>query len=57
MTAFDLDGMVQEAMQLTRSRWENEAQARGVRIQVSFDSSALPRVPGRASEIRESWPT
>ena len=53
VTAFDLDAMVQEALQLTRSRWENEAQARGVRIQVGFEPSALPKVPGRASEIRE----
>ena len=50
---FDLNAICQEAMQLTRSRWENEAQALGTRIQVVFEPGDLPKVPGRPAEIRE----
>jgi len=50
---FDLNGVIQEALQLTRSRWENEAQAKGTRIQVVFEPGDLPSVPGRSAEIRE----
>jgi GAF domain-containing protein/ActR/RegA family two-component response regulator len=49
----DLNGLIQEALQLTRSRWENEAQAKGIRIQVVFEPVPLPKIPGRSSEIRE----
>jgi GAF domain-containing protein len=51
--ALDLDTVIGEGIQLTRPRWEHEAQIRGARIEVIYDRSPLPRVPGRAAEIRE----
>jgi GAF domain-containing protein len=51
--ALDLDAVIGEGIQLTRPRWEHEAQIRGARIEVIYDRAPLPRVPGRAAEIRE----
>jgi GAF domain-containing protein len=51
--ALDLDAVIGEGIQLTRPRWEHEAQIRGARIEVLYDPAPLPRVPGRAAEIRE----
>ena len=51
--AVDLDAVIGEGIQLTRPRWEHEAQIRGARIEVIYDGAPLPRVPGRAAEIRE----
>ena len=51
--AFDLDATVREGIQLTRPRWEHEAQVRGARVDVIYEPVVLPRVPGRAAEIRE----
>ena len=52
-TGIDLNALIEEALQLTRSRWENEAQAKGIRIQMVFEPVPLPKVPGRSAEIRE----
>jgi GAF domain-containing protein len=51
--ALDLDAVIGEGIQLTRPRWEHEAQIRGTRIEVVYDPAPLPRVPGRAAEMRE----
>src|SRR4030095_4018567 len=51
--AFDLDATVREGIQLTRPRGEHEAQVRGARVDVIYEPVVLPRVPGRAAEIRE----
>ena len=51
--AFDLDAIVRESIQITRPRWEHEAQVRGARVDVIYEPATLPRVPGRAAEIRE----
>jgi GAF domain-containing protein/CheY-like chemotaxis protein len=50
----DLNDVVQEAMQLTRSRWEHEAQLKGTRIDVGFEPATLPRMVGRSAELREA---
>jgi CheY-like chemotaxis protein len=48
-----LNATVREAIDLTRSRWEHEAQVRGARIELTFEPGALPAVSGRNSELRE----
>ncbi len=50
---FDLNDTVREGIQLTRPRWEHEAQVRGARIEVIYEPVTFLRVPGRAAEIRE----
>jgi len=51
--AFDLGDTVREGIQLTRPRWEHEAQVRGARIEVIYEPVTFLRAPGRAAEVRE----
>ncbi|MBI1737063.1 MAG: GAF domain-containing protein [Candidatus Rokubacteria bacterium] len=48
----DLGEVVREVIELTRPRWENEAQSRGVRYDVAVEGAAPP-VAGRPEELRE----
>ena len=48
----DLGEIVREVIELTRPRWENEAQSRGVRYEVGVEGTAPP-VAGRPEELRE----
>ncbi|MBI2203350.1 MAG: GAF domain-containing protein [Candidatus Rokubacteria bacterium] len=48
----DLSELVREVIELTRPRWEDEAQSRGVRYEVRMDGTAGP-VAGRPEELRE----
>jgi signal transduction histidine kinase len=50
----ELNAVIQDALQLTRSRWEHEAQLRGARVEVVFVPGAVPPVHGRAADIREA---
>ncbi len=49
----DLNATVRESIDLTRSRWEHEAQVRGAKIELTFEPGTLPSVSGRNSELRE----
>ncbi len=50
----DLSRVVEEAVELTRSRWKDEAQARGVVYDVRVETVPLPPVAGEPSELREA---
>jgi PAS domain S-box-containing protein len=51
----DLNLLVQQVLTLTRARWSDMAQQRGVVIQTSVDlTPGLPAVMGSESEIREA---
>jgi signal transduction histidine kinase len=52
-TRFDLNTVVQEGIEFTRSRWQDEAQVRGTPIEVLFEPGTVPEVSGRGAEIRE----
>jgi signal transduction histidine kinase/ActR/RegA family two-component response regulator len=49
----DLHVMLQDAIEFTRPRWENEAQAAGITIEMHLDSRPAAWVTGRANELRE----
>ena len=49
----DLHVMLQDAIEFTRPRWENEAHAAGITIKMHFDSQPEAWVAGRANELRE----
>jgi PAS domain S-box-containing protein len=51
--AIDLPEVVREAVELTRGRWKNAVQARGVTIEVHLDLQPVPEVGGNPSELRE----
>jgi CheY-like chemotaxis protein/anti-sigma regulatory factor (Ser/Thr protein kinase) len=50
---FDVNAAVQEAIEFTRPRWQDEAQLKGAPIEVTFERAPLPEVSGRSAEIRE----
>ena len=49
----DLNQLVQDSTNLTRARWRDEAQARGLNYEVELDLQPLPVTRGAASELRE----
>jgi len=49
----DLNHLVQDSTNLTRARWSDEAQARGLQYEVELDLQPVPVVFGAASELRE----
>ena len=49
----ELNSVVQDVVELTRSRWHGEAQQRGIRVEVKLDLGEIPAINGNASELRE----
>ncbi|HAM54510.1 MAG TPA: hypothetical protein DCQ64_03535 [Candidatus Rokubacteria bacterium] len=50
----DMNTLVHDAVTLTRGLWKNEAETRGLRIEVSTDLEETPPVPGNTAELREA---
>ncbi len=51
--AVDLNRVVQEALEVTQSRWLEDAQSRGVTIHMRTDLTPVPPVSGDPAELRE----
>jgi signal transduction histidine kinase/CheY-like chemotaxis protein len=49
----DLNQAVRDAVEMTRTRWRDESQSRGIEIRVALDLGAVPTVDGQPSELRE----
>ncbi len=49
----DVNQLVQDSANLTRARWCDEAQARGLQYDVELELQEVPAVRGSASEFRE----
>ena len=49
----DLLDVVREVVEMTRPRWKDEAQSRGVSYEVSIEGGPVPWVAGRPEELRE----
>ncbi|TET08178.1 response regulator, partial [Candidatus Aerophobetes bacterium] len=52
-TRVDLKKIVEDAVEITRSRWKDEAQKKGITITLTTSLDELPPVFGNASELRE----
>jgi len=51
----DLNQVVQQTLEATESSWRQEAQRRGIRIEVATSlTPSLPEVPGDPAELREA---
>lgn len=50
----DVDKLVQEVVEVTRAKWEDEAQVKGVKIEVETDLGGVKPVSGNPSEIFEA---
>jgi PAS domain S-box-containing protein len=49
----DASRLLRDAVEITRTRWENEARMRGLHYEVELDSEPESFVSGNASELRE----
>jgi signal transduction histidine kinase len=49
----DLNQLAQQALEMTRSQWRDEAQARGIQIQVQLEPGDIPAVAGQPTELQE----
>jgi PAS domain S-box-containing protein len=49
----DLNQILQDSTNLTRARWRDDAQSRGLNYEVEVDLKPVPLVVGGASELRE----
>ncbi len=49
----DLNQLAQEALEMTRSQWRDEAQARGTRIQVLLEPGEIPSLAAEPTELRD----
>jgi PAS domain S-box-containing protein len=52
--SLDLNELVDEVVEMTRSRWKDAAQARGVRYEMAVEHGEIPRIAGEAAELREA---
>jgi len=51
----DLNTLLQETVEITRTRWKDQAEMHDVRIDVTLERGAIPPVRGNASELREIY--
>lgn len=49
----DVSSLLNDAVEITRTRWQNEARLRGVECQVTLDTNPGQNTYGSASELRE----
>ncbi|MFN2577498.1 MAG: PAS domain S-box protein [Pyrinomonadaceae bacterium] len=49
----DVGNLLRDAIEITRTRWQNEAQAAGLNIEVVLDAEHQSFTAGNASELRE----
>ena len=49
----DLNQLVRDSLDLTRTRWEDDARAQGITYTIDFRPTSIPQISGRASEVRE----
>lgn len=49
----DVRGLLHDAVEITRTRWENEARLRGLEYEVNLDANPGQNTYGSASELRE----
>lgn len=51
--AVDLNGLVRDAIEITRTRWLDDALSRGIKYSVDFEATELPMILGDGSQLRE----
>ncbi len=51
----DLNAIIKDSIEITKPKWKDEAQSRGMRIEIILDLGEIPAVLGSASELREMF--
>jgi signal transduction histidine kinase len=54
MTTIDLNALAQDVVTFTRALWKDDAEARGIRIEVATDFTEAASVHGIVTELREA---
>jgi nitrogen-specific signal transduction histidine kinase/CheY-like chemotaxis protein len=49
----DVHEIIRDAMEITRPKWRDDAQGKGISIDVGYQPGEVPLVDGNASELRE----
>lgn len=49
----DVNSIIKDAIEITKPKWKDEAQGRGVDIEMVLNLEEIPSVSGNASELRE----
>lgn len=49
----DLNGLLRDAIEITRTRWLDDAQSRGVKYTVELEAADIPPILGDGSQLRE----
>jgi len=52
-TQFDINQLLDDALEFTSVRWKNEAESKGIKINIQKEYSSLPPTQGSAAELRE----
>ena len=52
-TQVDINELINNALDFTKTRWKDEAESKGIKIKIKKDLSPLPSIAGSASELRE----
>jgi CheY-like chemotaxis protein/anti-sigma regulatory factor (Ser/Thr protein kinase) len=50
----DVNAVVQDAVEMTRTRWHDETQSRGVDVDLAVQLGSIPYVDGHPAELREA---
>jgi len=53
LSMVDINEVIRDVIDFTKSKWEDEAQAKGITIDVKASLAQLPLLTGNASELRE----
>jgi PAS domain S-box-containing protein len=49
----DVNSIIRDSMEMTKPKWKDESQSRGIRIEMVSNLDEIPSVSGNASELRE----
>ena len=49
----DINSIIKDSIEITKPKWKDEVQSRGVRIEIVSNFEEIPSVSGNASELRE----
>ena len=49
----DINAIVKDSIEITKPKWKDEAQSRGIRIEMASNLEDVPLASGNASELRE----
>ncbi len=53
LAQLDVNPVIQDVIEMTKPRWKDEAQRKGIKVEIHHDSGSVSKVHANASEMRE----